>query len=505
MGNRKAFVILFGILALWSGRINSQVFYQDLEHELQQALDDLVTDHPIPGVTFSLLLDDTHEIHLASGFKNPGKMEVMKPETRMFSGSAGKLFFSAIALKLIQEGKLSLTDKASNYLTDEWFSTFPNHDEITIKNLLNHTSGLPRHLFQPEFLEDFVANPKKIRAPLDCIQSIANKPAVHPAGQGWAYSDTNFVLLGLIIEKITNKSCYQSIEELLLKPLHLKLTTPSIGNKYADLAQGHIGGQNPFQLPDTVVQEDGTLVLDPSFEWAGGGFVTNPSDLNRLVKYLHESDFLSKDIKSEMKSAVNLSTGATYDHGYGLGTFVWSKMEDTRYGHSGFFPGYLTHVEYSSKRQYAIALQVNNDGVFPYMQQFTYQMEAIVDKYLDDIDSYSIRQNFKNQELCWNQANIECYMEAYAPNGSIQTISRGGVTHGYENILNDYKKYFPKERMGQLHFDEIQTRRLASDIYFVTGRFNLKFPDREALVQGWFSVNAKKINGHWYMITDHSS
>ncbi|SHG45718.1 serine hydrolase domain-containing protein [Flagellimonas flava] len=505
MRTTVALILLLGSAIFYPPTANSQNFYEDLTQDLQKCLDSLMESHAIPGATFSLRFDETHEIRLASGFKNPQKQETMQPETSMFSGSTGKLFFGAVALKLIQEEYLALDDLASEYLTDEWFSTFPNHKDITIRSLLNHTSGLPRHLFQEEFLEDFVENPKIARLPVDCIQSIANKPAVHPVGKGWAYSDTNFVLLGLIVEKVTQKKYYDLIDEFLLTPLKLDHTLAATGRKYNNLAQGHIGGQNPFQLPETVVDENGILVLDPSFEWAGGGFVTNPSDLTKLVKHLQESDFLSEHMKQLMRFPVNLGSGLPYDNGYGLSTFVWSKMEDTRYGHSGFFPGYLTHVEYSAKRQYAISLQVNTDGVFSYMQQFTYQMENVVNKYLDHIDAYNIRQNFKRQELCWNQANIECYMKAYASSEPIQTISRGGVTYDYDNIIGDYKKYFPKERMGQLHFDNIKTRRLADDLYFVTGRFNLKFPNREELVQGWFSVNAKRINGHWYMITDHSS
>lgn len=116
-----------------------------------------------------------------------------------------------------------------------------------------------------------------------------------------------------------------------------------------------------------------------------------------------------------------------------------------------------------------------------------------------------ILANFKKQETCWNNEDIECYMQAYSTTDEIQTISTGGVTFGYENIISNYKKYFPKGKMGTLFFDEFNLRKLSKKLYFVTGQFNLKFEGREKLAQGWFSVIMKKEKGNWVIITDHSS
>lgn len=120
-------------------------------------------------------------------------------------------------------------------------------------------------------------------------------------------------------------------------------------------------------------------------------------------------------------------------------------------------------------------------------------------------DEKFIKANFMKQEACWNGQDIECYMQAYSTTDEIQTISTGGVTFGYENIISDYKRYFPKGKMGNLYFDEFNFRKLSNKLYFVTGRFNLKFEGREKLVQGWFSVVMKKERGKWLIITDHSS
>jgi len=112
--------------------------------------------------------------------------------------------------------------------------------------------------------------------------------------------------------------------------------------------------------------------------------------------------------------------------------------------------------------------------------------------------------NFNKQEACWNKHDIECYMEAYDTVRDIQTISRAGVTQGYDSIITNYKKYFPKDRMGNLHFDEIRLKSLGETYSYVVGRYNLKYETKDTVYQGWFSVLMEKKDNKWYIISDHS-
>ncbi|TJY37076.1 DUF4440 domain-containing protein [Pontimicrobium aquaticum] len=502
----KKYITVIALCAL-SFNTYSQDVYSKLQESLQEKLDDISKQEGISGITCSVIFDDEHQINIASGYSDIEKNKKMQPDTRMLAGSVGKLFFNLVILKQIELGKIHFEDKASKYLGEtDWFNSFPNSSDIKIVHLLNHTSGLPRHVFQPEFLNELKENPLKHRTPIECIKYISNKEAVHPAGRGWSYSDTNFILLGIIVEKVTSKTMYDLIDEAIIKPLDLKNTNPSDKLKLANLAQGYVGRQNPFQVPKKILDENGDLTLNPSFEWAGGGYVTNTIELAKLIKYIHESDYLSEDIKNKMRTPVHMRSGQPYYSGYGLGSFIWDKGGDVRYGHSGFFPGHVSQVEYSKNNQYGIAIQINNDDQYQLMQKYIYELDQVIAEHLDDINVAEINKNFKKQEDCWNNDDIECYMKAYASNGDqIQTISTGGVTFGYDNIISDYKRYFPKGRMGKLHYDNVNIRKLSDNLYFVTGRFNLKFENREQLLRGWFSVTTKKINGKWYMITDHSS
>ncbi|MBA4745985.1 MAG: nuclear transport factor 2 family protein [Muricauda sp.] len=131
-----------------------------------------------------------------------------------------------------------------------------------------------------------------------------------------------------------------------------------------------------------------------------------------------------------------------------------------------------------------------------------------MEKKYDAIDQKAkaqILMNFKYQEECWNNQDLVCYMEAYSKTDRIQTISSGGVTFGYDHILSNYQRYFPKDRMGQLRFDQFNFRKLSRKLCFVTGRFNLEFKERGKPVQGWFSVVMQRENGKWAILTDHSS
>lgn len=116
-----------------------------------------------------------------------------------------------------------------------------------------------------------------------------------------------------------------------------------------------------------------------------------------------------------------------------------------------------------------------------------------------------IKENFKKQEACWNKGDHACYVEAYYPSEEVQTVSRGGVTKGYENILASYRKYFPREKMGKLRFDQFSYKKLSKRYAYVVGRFNLTYEGQDEVRRGWFSVLMEKIDGQWYLISDHSS
>jgi len=115
-----------------------------------------------------------------------------------------------------------------------------------------------------------------------------------------------------------------------------------------------------------------------------------------------------------------------------------------------------------------------------------------------------IMENFNQQVKCWNQGDIDCYCQGYYKSENTRIVSTRGIISGYEAIVASYKKNWPKERMGKLHFDQIKMDKLSGKVYLVHGRFNLEYEQAKPL-SGYFTVIMKKIKGQWLMFADHSS
>ncbi|NRB52394.1 MAG: beta-lactamase family protein [Saprospiraceae bacterium] len=357
---KKVFLFFLFVTALVSSG-TTQVPFLDLKTNLQACLDSIVAEQNFPGATAAIVLADGQLISLASGFADKEERMAMPLGAQMLLGSVGKIFVSAVSLQLVDEGKLNLDDKVSKYfLGVDWFKELPNAKDLTIRSLLNHTSGLPRYVFAPAFIEVIEKDPMRSWTPAECLAIIASEEPKHPVGKGWGYSDTNYILLGLIIEKVTQSTYYSQLEERVISTFHLRSTYPSTQRELPGLTQGYIGENNFFKLPEKVVK-NGLYAMNPQFEWTGGGLVTNVEDLSYFIKWLHTGKVLSSSAYQQLLSPVNFRSGQAAETGYGLGTFVWSNPTGKSFGHAGIMPGYFTHVEYMPDGGYAIALQVNTD------------------------------------------------------------------------------------------------------------------------------------------------
>ncbi|MEL7124436.1 MAG: serine hydrolase domain-containing protein [Bacteroidota bacterium] len=329
---------------------------------LQMQLDRILSQDGAPGATLAIILPDDQKISLASGWEDKEEEDIMLPGSRMLAGSVGKTFFSALALKLIAERDISLDTLIAPWFEEEtWFDSIPNAQTITLRMLMNHTSGIPRYVFQPDFLAALKANPMKRWQPAELLAFVLDKKPVHAAGQGWGYSDTNYIILGMIVEKWVNKSIYVEAKRRVLGPVGLFQTRPSYKRQLTGLTQGHVGDFNPFGLPKKVVS-NGVYAINPQFEWTGGGYMSNVDDLARWIKAVHTRNVVPKSLYADFVQAADLKTGQAAEFGYGLGTFVWDTKFGTQYGHSGFFPGYITIVEYNPELNVSIAIQYNSDG-----------------------------------------------------------------------------------------------------------------------------------------------
>ena len=329
-----------------------------LRTALQLKLDEWHKAGNFPGATLGVVLANGESFALAVGFSNRETKTSMKPTDRLLAGSVGKTFAAATALQLVHEGKIGLDDKIEKYLgREEWFSRLPNAKDITVRQLMNHTSGLVRYEFKDQFTKDLTASPEKLWKPAELVAYLLDEKPPFEAGKGWDYSDTNYIILGMIIEKVTGKKFYDEANRRLLKPLKLTDTIPQDGPRLKGVVQGYAGPNNPFGGTDAMIV-DGKFVINPQFEWTGGGYASTAHDLARWAKMIYEGKAFSPDLLPQVLDGV-AAPMLGRETKYGLGVIIRKTTVGTSYGHSGFFPGYMTDMMYFPEHRVAIAVQVN--------------------------------------------------------------------------------------------------------------------------------------------------
>ena len=249
----------------------------------------------------------------------------------------------------------------STYLGDEpWFERLPNHEDVTVRHIITHTSGILRYEFDDRFIRDLLADPDRVWSPVDRLAYLFDTEAPFAPGAGWEYSDTNYIILGMIIERLTGNTYYDEMRRRILEPLELHNTIPSDSRNIPGLAQGYAGIDNPFRVPEAVLV-DGEFVINPQFEWTGGGVASTSEDLARWAKGLYEGRAFDESMLEMLLDGVPARLGRGTE--YGLGVIIRPTPLGASWGHSGFFPGYLTEVAYFPEHRLAVAVQMNSSDM----------------------------------------------------------------------------------------------------------------------------------------------
>ena len=360
----KTLSFLFSMLAATSaigclsGQHSAQQDHSQLRTNLQARLDELYAESGAPGVNVGIVLADGTAFGLAAGFADTTLGLPMEPTSRLMQGSVGKTYVSAVAIQLIHEGSLDLEAKVSTYLGNEpWFVRLPNHNEVTVRHLMTHTSGIIRYEFDDRFISDLVASPDRVWEPRELLSYLFDTEAPFAPGEGWEYSDTNYIILGMIIELLTGNTYYDEMRRRILEPLELHNTVPTDTRRVPELVQGYAGVENLFRVPDAVIV-DGQFAINPQFEWTGGGIASTTEDLARWAEALYEGRAFDESMLPVLLDGVPAQLGP--ESQYGLGVIIRPTPIGISWGHSGFFPGYLTEMAYFPDHEIAIAVQVNS-------------------------------------------------------------------------------------------------------------------------------------------------
>jgi CubicO group peptidase (beta-lactamase class C family) len=255
------------------------------------------------------------------------------PETRYRIGSISKMFTTVMIMQLIGENKLSLSTPLSKF-----FNKVPNADSITIAELLNHHSGLYNFTNSEDYVK-YMTEPKNRQQMLGIIEN--QKPAFKP-GQKGEYSNTNFVLLGYIIEDITGKSYQQNLSERITSQIGLKNTMygSKINHAANEASSFEFADGKWKMLPET----------DMSIPGGAGAVISTTPDLNTFINALFDGKLISESSLKEMM---------TMKDGYGMGMIKFPFYDRIAYGHNGGIDGFSSSLAYFPEDKVAIAFCSN--------------------------------------------------------------------------------------------------------------------------------------------------
>jgi D-alanyl-D-alanine carboxypeptidase len=337
---------------------SSNTLNQRLEEELKY----LKNYHGFPGITVAYVMPDGSLGEAACGLADTEANIPMTPLSRMLAASIGKTFVAATVLALSAEGLLHLDDPLKCWLGHlDWYTRLPNNDTITLRHLLVHSAGIPDHVNTTTFLKLFSPmemDEERCFAPEKLIACILDQPPLFEAGHGWAYTDTGYVLLGLVIEGITGHSWYEEVDRRFIKPFHLKMTSASDQPILPGLATGYTSEDNVFGLPKKIAKS-GKLIYNPVIEGAGGGLISTAHDLAVWAKLLYEGRAMHSEYLKDLFCSVPIGDGESKTR-YGAGVLI-RQDEDLGpvWGHHGVIPGYVSSMRYFPKYKVAIAFQIN--------------------------------------------------------------------------------------------------------------------------------------------------
>ncbi|MGW1044274.1 serine hydrolase domain-containing protein [Streptomyces sp. NPDC002547] len=323
------------------------------DHAVQQAARQL-TGAGLPGA-IALIQNHGRTAMAAAGYANLATKRPMTTADHLRIGSSTKAFTATLVLQLVAEGRLGLDDTVQQFLP----GIIKGGDHITVRQLLNHTSGLYPFEQDPAFAAPYLqGNAGYYRSPRQLVAlANAHAPLFKP-GTKFSYSNTNYILLGLIIEKITHRSYKQELNRRIIQPLRLRDTQlPVRSLKVPEpAAHGYLLGQ-PGHAPKDI-----TSAISPSTTWAAGALTSTVSDLARFDRALLTGKLLPKaQLNKMMKAGPYKVDPADPTKGYGLGLEKVRLCGVTMWGHTGTVLGTQTNAFTSADGTRQLVLATNAD------------------------------------------------------------------------------------------------------------------------------------------------
>ena len=300
--------------------------------DLKAIIQELV-DNGYPGALAAKTDKDGNAVGATAGKGNLATGEAPPLDGEVRIGSNTKTFVAVLVMKMVEEGKVKLDEPIETYLPGIVKGQGVDGKKITVRQLLQHTSGLPEIMLA---LPDFFAIRNDYVSPRDVLDTALARPAQFAPGAKFTYTNTNYIVLGLLAERVGKRPVAEQIEAKIVKPLGLKHTyMPKDGEKAfrGKHPHGyHTRDNKPGKLEDITE-------ADPSWAWAAGSMISTPSELNKFMQSIFDGSLLNQASIAEMKKSVPMGDKGDV---YGLGLIGHKLSCGVAWGHGGTIPGYQT-------------------------------------------------------------------------------------------------------------------------------------------------------------------
>ena len=328
---------------------NAVALTPEVQAKLLKVIDDPRVQFKAPGLQAGVWTDNGQWVG-TSGVAKVGTTQTITPADHSRVGSITKTMTGTVILQLIDEGKLSFDD-----VIDKYVPGMPNGSIATIKNLIEMQSGIPTYTADTAVVNKYSAAPTTAFTPQELVNSVKKSPPMFAPGARFFYSNTNFVLLGMVIEKVTGKSVSDNFSERLFKPLGMNAT--SAPGTSTSLPDPYLSGIT--EQADPLGKIKNATNWNPSFAFTAGEVISTLDDLHKWGVALGTGAGILKDETQKMRldSVQTTVPPNTSQRSYGMGivnTAGW-------FGHTGEIPGYNTVLNYKPDTHTTIVVMVNSD------------------------------------------------------------------------------------------------------------------------------------------------
>ncbi|MGW1993725.1 serine hydrolase domain-containing protein [Embleya sp. NPDC001921] len=322
--------------------------HHDLDPALVARLDEAIErtrqEAGVPGVTVGLWLPGRGNYVRSTGVADKATGAPMTPDLNMRIGSETKTFTITALLELVDDGLVGLDDPISDYIDG-----VPDGEHITIRQMAEMRSGLFSYTFDEEFVTTLLSDPTRPFTPQELLAYAFRHPNVFAPGTQFQYSNTNTVLLGLVVEKLGGMPLADFIHRRVTGPAKLRHTLFPEG---AEFPSPHAHGYTDQTLSGEVVD---ATDWNPSWGWAAGAMISDLHDLRRWAKVVATGTLLSPATQAEREKFIPVPNFD--DAGYGLGLFRTHGWV----GHNGSLPGYESVTMYLPEQDATMVILLNTD------------------------------------------------------------------------------------------------------------------------------------------------